>query len=365
MYDIVNETQPKKLNLSRRDFLKVASVGVGALALNKYMNREGDQNREPNSKWRILEGADGGLYVPVYEEHKKPWPSEQFGDMPNIDVVMYEVPRPSKDMVNQTGEQLLGKADESFARDTWIPKDQAKYWSEKGTLVAFEGLDYPGESMVLQYTFGTLLEGLAGLYSIAGSFSEKAAKPLKIADKEIMTGEMKKMLMRAGGIWGSTAWLQMGIGAYLKMMTATGSEGIQDVSLKVQRLEQLTTQMHPEFNLVFLRNLIMARRIQSINESFPQSIRDMDRQKNSPTTVAFNVGAMHSGIEDWLILGPDIVKFMIELSPNGIWKQMAEINGGSESMATMPLVLNNGILGSKVVRIKDDWLQKTIERKTS
>lgn len=365
MNDITNEALPKKFELSRKDFLKVASVGAGALALGKYLNREGDRNHEVEGKWRVLEGGDGGLYIPIYEDHKRPWPAEQFTDMPNIDVVMYEVVRPSKDMENQTGEQLLGKADEVFARDTWVPKDQSKYWGEKGTFVAFEGLDYPAEAMVMQYTFGTLLEGLAGISSLAASFGEKFAQPVKIADKEIMTGEMRKMLMRAGGIWGSTAWLQMGLGAYLNTMTSSGSEGMVNVPLKIQRLESLTTQVHPEFNLVFFRNLIMARRLQAIKELFPQSIRDVDRQKGSPTSVAFNVGAMHSGIEDWLTLGPDIVKFMIELTPNGIWKQMVEINGGSDSMSTMPLVLNNGILGSKVIRLKDNWLQETIDKKIS
>lgn len=367
MSDIVPEIPLKNTNFSRRDFLKVGSkvagAGLAAIALNRYVNREDEQKQEGDSKWRVLEGTDGGLYIPIYESHKVPWQSESFNDMPDVDVILYEVTRPSKDMANQTGEELLGKADEIFARDTWIPKDHSEHWGEKGTLVAFEGLAYPNESMVMKYTVGTLVEGLAGLYSIAGSFSETASKPLVIADKEIMTGEIKKTLMRAGGIWGSSAWLQMGIGAYMNMMTATGSEGMQNASLKTQRLGQLITQIHPEFDLIFLRNLIMARRLQSIQEKFPQSIRDTDRPSGNPTTIAFNVGAIHSGVEDWLVLGPEIVKFMIELSPEGIWKQMSEINGGPENMATMPLVLNNGLLGHKVMRIKDDWFQKTIERK--
>ena len=304
------------------------------------------------------------MYVPIYESHTSPWQAESFKDMPDIDVVFYEVTRPSKDMADQTGEELLGKADEIFARDTWIPGDQSEHWGETGTLVAFEGLAYPNEEIVLKYTVGTLLEGLVGLYSIAGSLSEQASKPLVIADKEIITGEIKKTLMRAGGIWGSSAWLQMGIGAYMNMMATTGSEGMQNASLKTQRLGQLITQMHPEFDLVFLRNLIMARRLQSIQEKFPQSIRDTDRPEGNPTTIAFNVGAMHSGVEDWLVLGPEVVKFMIELSPDGIWKKMSEINGGPENMATMPLVLNNGLLGTKVVRVKDDWFQNILEEKT-
>jgi len=312
-----------------------------------------------------LEGGDGGLYLPIYENHKKPWRAELFNDMPNIDVVMYEVPRPSKDMIDQTGEQLLGKADEVFARDTWIPKDHSNFWSERGTLIAFEGVDYPVQSMAMTYIFGTLFEGLAGIYSIAASYGEKATKPLKIADKEIMTGEIKKTLMRAGGVWGSTAWLQVGIGAIYEMMGSSGSEGLLNLPLKVQRLQQLTTQMHPEFNIVFFRNLIMARRLQAINEFFPQSIRDTDRQSGSPTSVAFNVGAMHNGIEDWLILGPSIVKFALELSPKSVWREIGEINGSSETIATMPLVLNNGIMGSKVIRLKDSWLQSTINKKTS
>jgi len=366
MSDTIKETPlPKKFSLSRRNFLTVAGVGAGAFALQKYITRDGDQRKETESKWIILKGADGGQYVPIYENHNSPWSVDSFSDMPNIDVIMYEVPRPSKDMANQTGEQLLGKADKHFVRDTWIPKEHAKFWSEKGTLVAFEGVGYPNDSFILQFTFGTLLEGMAGLGSIAASFSDQASKPLKIADKEIMTAEMKKMLMRSGGIWGSTALLELVIGTYLKMMTVDKSEGIQNVPLKIQRLEQLTTQMHPEFNVVFLRNLIMARRLQAINELFPQSIRETDRSKNSPTTIAFNVGSMHRGIEDWLVLGHDIVKFMIELTPNGIWKQLVEINGSSKDLATMPLVLNNGFVGSKVIRIKDDWLQMTIDKKVS
>jgi len=39
MSDAINETQEKRLNLSRRDFLKVGATGLGALALNKYLSR--------------------------------------------------------------------------------------------------------------------------------------------------------------------------------------------------------------------------------------------------------------------------------------------------------------------------------------
>lgn len=366
MSDSFIEEKLKNIKISRRDFMikgSKAVIGGGiALSVGKYLNRDGDTEHITENSWRSIEGSDGGMYIPIYESHKLPYKAESFEGMKDVDVAFYEVTRPSSDMLDKTGSELVGTAEEWFSRDTWIPTDQVKHWGEKGTFIGFEGLSYNSTSLVLKHSIGQLIEGFGGVLLLAKTLGQES-KAINYKDKEILSGEIKNTLMQIGGAWGSSSLVNLVTGTFIANGVIEGSEGLKGVSQRIQRVSQLISQIHPEDELVFLRNLLMARRLQSIKETFPQRFRDADRENNSPTTIAFNVGAMHSGIEDWLLAGPDLTKLALELYPAN-WKELVNINGSPEAMATMPLVLNNGMMGAKVVNLKDEWFEDFLNRKT-
>ncbi len=354
-----------KAGLSVRDFLKVSGLSLAAAATGKYFSREGDKSGETSrSEWREMVGCDKNIYIPIYEHHEKPWRATEFEKLPDVDVAFYEVVRPAKDMLKGGADNLVGWADEEFTRDRWMEPDHLRYWSEKGSFIAFEGLDYNASTMALKYACGVLVEGFLGLRALAESFSDKASVPIKIGEKEVVAGEVKQNLLRFGGIWGSSAFLDIGVGFYMKFLLAEGSEGMKNMSLVVQRLAGATSQVHPEFDVIFLRNIIMARRLQAIGEYFPVKYRETDRIKGSPKTISFNVGAKHIGVEDWLALGPDAVKLALEMYPSSLWKELADLNGGTEAMATMPIIRpGSNFFDDKIINLKDEWLGRFLLRK--
>ena len=353
--------------MNTRDFLKVGAVASGALIAGKYVNRSSgivESKVGQENEWREVIGADGFKYIPIYEQHKEPWPATKFVNLPDVDVAFYEIVRRADGMQNATAEELTGKAPERFIRDRYVTKDQLSYWGEKGTFLGFEGLDYNTDGMSLRMAFGTVIEGFGGVLALAKSFDKNVTKDISIGGKGVISGETIKNSLRYGGIWGSSSFVDLGISMYLNVLSVNGSEGIDDGSLKARRISGLISQVHPEIDVTFFRNMIMARRLQALGEYFPAKYRETDRVANSPKTIAYTVGAKHIGVEDWLQLGPDIVKLGLEMTPPAVWKELADLNGGTEAMATMPLVRPGSMLfDDKIVKVKDEWFSRFLLRK--
>lgn len=88
------------------------------------------------------------------------------------------------------------------------------------------------------------------------------------------------------------------------------------------RLNGLTQHLKPEDHLIFLRNLVMADKMMTVAEQFY-------KEKGKKPRIAFNVGALHAGIEDFLIAGHNLTRWLIEQYPNDVLTEIVKYNGGS------------------------------------
>lgn len=82
------------------------------------------------------------------------------------------------------------------------------------------------------------------------------------------------------------------------------SKQYEPVNRVLTRLQGLASDVHPESPAIFMRNLIMARKM----KQFGQYLKDKGIEK---PIESFSVGLAHNGIEDFLCLPDEISKQMI------------------------------------------------------
>lgn len=99
----------------------------------------------------------------------------------------------------------------------------------------------------------------------------------------------------------------------------------------IQRADGAVSHLHPEDNVVFFRNLMMADKLLTVSEK-------LSSEKDRKVKIAFNVGAGHSGIEDFLQMGPRAVRHIILNYPNFFLNEVADLNGGVADLCTSRLI---------------------------
>lgn len=83
------------------------------------------------------------------------------------------------------------------------------------------------------------------------------------------------------------------------------------------RANGLLTHASPENLLVFFRNLIMADKLLTVAEKFHQELGRKPK-------ITFNMGAAHSGVEDFLLMGLDFTRWLISQYPREFLEEIAK-----------------------------------------
>lgn len=127
---------------------------------------------------------------------------------------------------------------------------------------------------------------------------------------------------------------------------------------RLKRIEGITSHMHPEQPLLFLRDAIMADKLLLTGNYLKEKL---GRQPN----IAFWVGAGHSGIEDLLQAGPAFCRKVITLYPEFYLKDLIKRNGGSEDFSSAllayPRATGENQYAFDLVKITDQELLKRLD----
>jgi len=143
-------------------------------------------------------------------------------------------------------------------------------------------------------------------------------KPSKISRRKILLGLGSATI----------GWAASAIGANV-LGANTMNENQQQGALRriLARVEGIISDFHPENSSTFFRNAVMARKMLTIAETY-----------KSPPKIAFQVENGHSGIEDFLQLGPEGTKAIILAHPKSFLKNWVETNGGIEDFCSSRLI---------------------------
>jgi len=307
-------------NPGRRKFLKtavkVAVAGVGTAALGGIVANE-VINKDEGS---IV--TESGTFFPLYELHSKGIKVESIPN--NLDVFFGELPT-RKTFLLAPQDILLNIESKNLA-----------FLSQKKTEIMFGDVDLPWNEKDLDRLIivGEVLVG-AGMGVTASDMDHVLGKVYSEAD--ISRRKFLKVVLLAGAAWG-LAKIPLMAGLFLEPYNKNVIDRI------FNRLMAIDSHMHPELSVDFFRNIVMADKLLTVSE-------DIGKRTGKKARIAFNVGAAHSGIEDFLQAGHDFCRSLILAYPKLYLRSAVDLNNGikdfcSARLLKLPENLTEGDVGS-------------------
>lgn len=327
----------------------------------------------------ITKGLEGvrtgnGTFIPLYERHDRGIDTR---DIPHdTDVYFREVTKTDPTTGQQTlmdekaGDILNGLRD-AYVGTPLETHDIRVFPREVlDTLSDIEAEIMVGDISVGRYYTVDTLRALTITYCSAGGFaallSFLSARHMNSADIS-----RRKFLQLAGWamfLWGSPQIYGKAI-AYI----VPGMDSKQNAEKRiVARILGMSSDFHPENTGEFFRNVVMADKMLHV-ASNTESVKG-----NNPLHLAFQVEAMHSGIEDFLQLGPDACRAVILAHPKEFIREVVDMNGGIEKFCTSRIfrlpkgahTLNENMTDvidgySTERKIVDTKLKQSLEKKLS
>lgn len=290
--------------LNRRDVLKLLAIAPAAIAAASIARAE-DENQI------VREGMfehDDVLYQPIYERHGYD-PGKDLHR--NASSVFIEI--------NSTGIEEDGKITNHFnmspddllgAINADIPElyDYYQDLARRRIPVAIGDTVLPTELREpADLNNNVTEEDMRAFYigittAIAGVMMPVAASPLMTRHDFLKKVGVASLTALVWGAWkaSGTAFFKESV-----LLEASKDYSKQDEipNRLLIRLQGLSSDLHPESPAIFIRNLVMARKIRGLGEY-------MKRKGIDKPTIGFNVGLAHSGIEDFICL-PDAISNMM------------------------------------------------------
>lgn len=188
--------------------------------------------------------------------------------------------------------------------------------------------DLPGRPI---YTITRLSEDFIGIGIGLALLRDSLKKKKNVVENHNATRrKFLKGAAAAGAFW----LVEPSIYALLRGWPRVGTvatERENALSRIIDKAHGISTKTHPEeIDNGFFRDLIMADKMLTVAEEF-------ERRTGRKAKMGFNVEYGHNGIEDFLRVGHDVCRWIIERYPTKVLKFIANINGGNESLWTARL----------------------------
>lgn len=344
--EVPREAKPK--TLSRREFLKVAGLTLGAVTGAKLI-------KERDKKEVFSIKTKEGEFFPIYEEHTKPLPPQELEKFPTFNVMMYELARFSftdyAKFDNLENVESDYAPTESHESKPIIRKQHLPILKERGTSVAFEGNKYP-EDLYSASLLRDVGKRVGGVILGVNYALNKTTIDEKLGSKK----DYAKTLVTAGVTWAESTM----ISDALNIPLYSGGTEAQQGALQrvVANVTSLINHANPDNHTVFLRNILMTRRLQFIGEH-------ATAKQATPAKIGYEVGATHAGMEDFLILGKEVTLDMLNMYPKEVLEKYVDENGGIENFSSVVLFSAKEKYDQKNV-LKDkeliDLLRKKLKR---
>lgn len=301
---------------------------------------------------RVKQGVitEVGVFIPLYERHDIGVKPE---DIPqNLDVFFEEL---------VLGNQLMTLSKEEILNCEAIAYDNFNFIKRKTIKV------FPSETLSKLAQQGTeVMLGDVSVYSkpenelpikLTEALAANAAMIALIKSPSQTEIDRKKGVTRRkvlkGALAGAWLWSSSTVaGNALSFLGPTQEGAVKRIAV---RLAGIQTHAHPELLLQFFRNLLMVDKLSTVGEEIKQ------RTGKTPR-IAFQVQGGHSGIEDFLMLGPDFCRTLILAYPKGILRHVVNLNNGIEDFCTARLLRLPKDLGTGGKEKDAELIKSTTER---
>lgn len=323
----MDESSEKPKRIGRRGFLKGLGAVGGAAALRKPIKYlEGKKPTETKKESERLKiETKNATYYPFYERHDLAMQVEDLASVKNIDLHFVEGPFPSHWAINTKAKDIIhfnGTPEwDSTITTRLFEEDNLKYFSENNVYLSMETGNVPGSlssrkmSMIAQHIpgLGLLFAGMADYLR-----TRSRDKPVNLLDFIRTSG------LISGGIWATSRLTTESI-LDISERYYPNTEDKQSLKRIIRRINGLQSLTHPEDTLVFYRNVMMARRLTLLGQKLPET-----KQIEKKPSISYQVGAAHSGIEDFIRLenlGDGFSLAMLEIYPKEFLEDIVRING--------------------------------------
>lgn len=316
-------TDPKK-TLDRRTVLKASiATFTGTILAGKEV-KIGHKGVETSS----------GIFIPLYEQHlatvqKKDIPKDLYGFFREL----------AHDNLTHgyKPEQILSPEAKVRAGIGLVPvklfrPEVLETLARNKTKVIFGDTYIPpiteqasGALRVVEGSVG----GLLGIRAYLDSQNEKRDQSLR-AQKPNKYRFSRRTFVK-GAMYGASAWAV----SPLTIIPNTAATVLLDqqnaIRRIVHRIDGLLSNLHPEQVTIFFRNALMADKMLVTGQA-------IQKEKGKKAKIAFNVGGAHSGIEDFLRVGPEACRFIIMAYPEAFLQSVVDINGSVENFCSIRLI---------------------------
>lgn len=334
--------------ITRRAFFReVPKKVVQAAALTTAVGlgiKEGEQFVD---RWIDV---DAGGYYPLYEVHTTGI---------NLDLVPDEVDVLYREGVFRDEDTIFNPCiyPAEILRD--ILKEQSRTLFENGMPILWGDCALPPsdayaedflKSFIDEWTVGGLVlfsfDKLTGVYN---TFNP---------EKSIKRRAFMRLMSKIGLVLAGRALIP------LPFMTANAVSANVDayyhhpLQRVVQRLQALSNHLQFDEYTIFYRNVYMAHKLLLSGYKY----RPNQGQK---TRFAYQVGAMHSGIEDFLMLGIDFCRWLLVNLPGKDLDFIVDYNSGAETFATAKMIQKDGDDGVVEKVFVDEKLVEMIDQSIS
>lgn len=341
--------------ISRRDFLKLGGLALGGVALSTAVNPNKDLVEVGGEKVRCIETLLAKFY-PVYEVHTNPATSDVISKLPKLDIYFYEFGDLAKNFVIKSPDEILNKTTENTIqgnlndnqRTHIVPREHLQKFGIDKTLISFEGFALTKDRLIKDWgiSFGESMLSVAGLITKI----YRKANLIKSGSEPNSLDKLSSAVL---------IWMGLPIVGDLSLINFTDKTTIPDPALKrvMSRLSSLGNHSHPENQIVFFRNLFMARKLQTLAK-FKQG------EMFGKPKIGYNVGLAHTGIEDWLNLSHRFLLGVLGEYNNKFWNGLIEQNGGIDPLCST-ILLTPDTQNSKKIVVYDKDLATMINQKIS
>lgn len=356
----MDDASEKQRPFTRRDFLKVV-LNVGAsVPLSKAIRYlEG----QPAKKGETIETEDA-IYLPLYEAHTEGISLNEVKSV-NPDVIFRERIDTSTKTLESSPFKLLTDKALTRSPDTgedieirFFPDEILDYLSEKGASVAIEGISIPqGYGKVTELLDKAFVFSSTTLFAM--EFIRRFKKRYLDNNNITIPDELRLAAASLFQLWSTSE--NISEAATYTAYTKIDPEKATKVKAITRKINAVVSYFHPQKPKVFLRNIMMARKLTLLGEFGSKNRSEKPR-------IAFQVGAAHAAINDLISLGEqgyEVTLAMLDVYPKVFLKFVVEHNGGIDAFcSTVVVPVKENLEGQEVKQvILDQRLKAYLEQR--
>ncbi|MEK7092584.1 MAG: hypothetical protein AAB907_03090 [Patescibacteria group bacterium] len=291
-------------NITRRVAFAVGAGAVSTVWATHELRAENEGIETPT-----------GVFIPLYEDHR--YGIQRLPD--DIDGLFRELSM-SPEIYNAPPQNLLrAEGDVSFLYTDYhtklFPDRVLSQIAKSGIIVIFGDvkLPFPEASNILSY--------MTPVVTTASFMALKEKAPEKKSRRRLLQGGAT-----AGLLWGASDIAPKNIARTASLLD-TDSPAYRIFT----RLNGSFSHIHPENDLIFFRNALVAEKLLFSSKLMKDSLGKKPK-------IGFNFGLLHSGIEDFLRAGQEVCRAVITAYPNFYLQRAVELQGSLDNFCAVRMI---------------------------